>query len=145
MRGKSYCAILTPYKNKNPVLIRDGIQKTRGTTLFPRNIRGTLFRLIKEPSGHINMPSSLVTADGSGQVYLVPFPSGHFGWQLRRDFQRVRRVRSHHAGLAGRHYCSYSSPSTPLHAQVYHFGPNKSIHYRNRYYRLCNLILKYEL
>jgi len=67
------------------------------------------------------MPSSLLTGDGTGQVYsgtiFSPLsPSGEsesegesptidnprFGWRLGRDFQRMGRICSHLLRLAGR-------------------------------------------
>ena len=120
-----------PLKIINPVLLKGRDSNTRGTTLFPRIIEA-LFQGYPEtanPEGHATMPSSLVTVDGTGQVYFKlnqssrPFVGerGCFGWQLRRDFQRVERVCSHCFRLAGRYGRSYSSPSTPLHGKVYHF------------------------
>jgi len=48
------------------------------------------------------MPPSLITADGTGQVYWASISNWRpFGWQLGRDFQEGAHVCFHRIRLAG--------------------------------------------
>ena len=92
MRGKPLCYLSSPLiKTQNPVLTRDGIQKTPAVPPYFPETPGRSFQDDRKrpPAGHMIMPSSLITVDGTGQVYFEVCPHSPVTKSRRQEHNYV--------------------------------------------------------